>query len=211
MKKLFKITLGIFFSLLLITIGVLFVGRMSENDQNIFGYRSFIILSDSMKPTFQAGDLIFVKSVDIDTLRVGDIISYKSRNPVSFGDIITHQIIEIKPDGKQFITQGINAESSDEYVVYEDLILGKYQAKVPKLGYVIQFMQSNTGFVLMFIVPLSLMIVTEFFHFIRLLNRYKKLDQQDIIKKDEEIQAYKQKLHEIEIELQKVKDEHQSN
>jgi hypothetical protein len=55
------------------------------------------------------------------------------------------------------------------------------------------------------------MIVTEFFHFIRLLNRYKKLDQQDIIKKDEEIQAYKQKLHEIEIELQKVKDEHQSN
>ena len=58
---------------------VVSVNTFDRNDRNIFGYKMFIVLSDSMKKTdFDAGDLVLVKEVDPSTLQVGDIISYQS-------------------------------------------------------------------------------------------------------------------------------------
>ena len=49
-----------------------------RNDRDLFGYKAFIVLSDSMSATdFDAGDLVIVKEVDPATLKEGDIISYK--------------------------------------------------------------------------------------------------------------------------------------
>ena len=46
------------------------VNTFNRNDRNIFGYRCYIVLSDSMAATdFDAGDLVLVKSVDPSTLQ----------------------------------------------------------------------------------------------------------------------------------------------
>ena len=46
-----------------------------RNDRDLFGYKAFIVLSDSMSATdFDAGDLVIVKEVDPATLKEGDII-----------------------------------------------------------------------------------------------------------------------------------------
>ena len=48
-----------------------------RSDRSLFGYKAFIVLSNSMAKTdFSAGDLVLVKEVDPDTLQEGDIISY---------------------------------------------------------------------------------------------------------------------------------------
>ena len=57
------------------------VNTFDRNDRDLFGYRCYIVVSDSMSKTdFNAGDLILVKEVDPTTLQVGDIISYQSQN-----------------------------------------------------------------------------------------------------------------------------------
>ena len=71
-------------SMMLFTI--ISVSTFNRNDRNLFGYKAFIVLSDSMSATdFAAGDLILVKEVDPATLQEGDIIAYTSRDTSNFG------------------------------------------------------------------------------------------------------------------------------
>ena len=72
---------------------VISVTTFNRNDRDLFGYKAYIVNTDSMAKTdFKAGDLIFVKEVDPNTLKEGDIITYLSQNTDSFGETITHKI-----------------------------------------------------------------------------------------------------------------------
>lgn len=203
MKKVLKVSSYILFLLLLIIVVVFLVNRSSGASKSVLGYRTYIILSDSMKPEFKAGDLIFVKEVNTEDLLVNDIISYTSRDPLTFGDVITHQIVAISPDGKEFVTKGINSDSVDPYSVPEDLIIGEYKFKIPSVGYFFNFLQTNTGFILLFVFPLSLLILTEVVHLVRLIQKYKGVDANELIeKKDQELEEYKAKLEELNKKLE---------
>lgn len=99
MKKAFNITKNIFtwlvvvLAICMLIFTLVSVIILDRNDRNIFGYKAFIVLSDSMSETdFKAGDLIIAKEVDPATLQEGDIICYQSTNKESFGEIITHKI-----------------------------------------------------------------------------------------------------------------------
>ena len=68
-------------------------------DRNLFGYKAFIVLSDSMSKTdFDAGDLVLVKEVDPSTLKEGDIIAYSSQNEENYGATVTHKIRRLATD-----------------------------------------------------------------------------------------------------------------
>ena len=55
------------------------VSTFDRADRNLFGYKAFIVLSDSMSKTdFNAGDLVLVKEVDPSTLKEGDIIALEN-------------------------------------------------------------------------------------------------------------------------------------
>lgn len=61
------------------------VSTFDRADRNLFGYKAFIVLSDSMKKTdFDAGDLVLIKEVDASTLKEGDIIAYTSQNTANY-------------------------------------------------------------------------------------------------------------------------------
>ena len=81
-----------------------------RNDRDLFGYKAFIVLSDSMSATdFDAGDLVIVKEVDPATLKEGDIISYTSQNSSNYGEIVTHKIRRLTTDANGepgFVTYG---------------------------------------------------------------------------------------------------------
>lgn len=54
---------------------VVSVTTFNRNDRDLFGFKMYIVNSDSMSATdFNAGDLILVKEVDPSALNVGDII-----------------------------------------------------------------------------------------------------------------------------------------
>ena len=73
---------------------VVSVSTFNRNDRKLFGYRAYIVLSDSMSKTdFDAGDLVLVKEVkDFSSLKEGDIISYISQNTENYGQTVTHKI-----------------------------------------------------------------------------------------------------------------------
>lgn len=208
LKKILKISAYVLILCFVVIILIFIVDKSSDDKKSLFGYRSFIVTSDSMKPEFKSGDLIFSKVVDTDTINPGDIISFTSRDPKIFGDTVTHEVVRISEDKTEFFTRGINPEvygedDEDEYSVPKELVLGVYRFKIPYVGYFFNFLQTDFGFVILFVVPLSLLIITEFIHFLRLLHKYKHIDEKELIeKKEEELEAYKAKVEELSKKLE---------
>lgn len=142
MKKFFKILGNIVFVLIMIFIVVGIVGNLSgKSDKlyNIVRYRTYVIVSPSMKPTIDAGDLIFIKKVDINNLKKGDIISFKNDDIIA-----THRIVDI--DDKKVVTKGDN-NNIEDYPTDKSDIIGKFIFAIPKIGYVISYAMSPVGMV----------------------------------------------------------------
>ena len=114
------------------------VTTFDRNDRALFGYKMYIVRSDSMSATdFSAGDLILVKEVDPATLQVGDIVAFTSQNSANFGETVTHKIRSLTTDDKgqpAFVTYGTTTGTDDETVVTYSYVLGKYQKTIPGVG-----------------------------------------------------------------------------
>lgn len=153
------------------------VSTFDQTDRNLFGYKAFIILSDSMSKTdFDAGDLALIKEVDPTTLKEGDIISYISQSSGNFGKIVTHKIRQLTTNANGepgFITYGTTTDTDDEFIVTYPYILGKYRTHIPKLGQFFQFLKTTPGYLLCIFLPFMLLIVSEAFHCVQLFRKYK--------------------------------------
>lgn len=100
------------------------------------GGRPLTVLSGSMTGTYDIGDVVIVKPVDTDDLRVGDVITFQ---PVSDDpNLTTHRIIALSfgSEGKQFVTQGDANNAPDLSPVKPAQVKGEVWYSVPKVGYV---------------------------------------------------------------------------
>ena len=154
------------------------VNTFDRTDRSIFGYKAFIVLSDSMSATdFSAGDLILSKEVDPSTLQAGDIISFQSTDPDNYGEVVTHKIRERTTDengNPGFITYGTTTGENDETIVTYDFVLGKYQTKLPGVGKFFQFLKTTPGYIVCIFLPFLLLILVQGINSIRLFKRYKQ-------------------------------------
>jgi len=93
--------------------------------------------SESMEPTLYRGDLVIVRSVDVSTLRVGDIIIFNASWYLSDVPVV-HRIVQIQNVSGElhFITKGDNNAGSDEYFRLASDILAKVVGSVRYLGFV---------------------------------------------------------------------------
>ena len=153
---------------------------------SVFGYKPFVVLSGSMESEISVGDLVFVKNVDVNTLKTNDIIAFRDNENL----VTTHRIVdEIKIDNKRcFKTKGDSNNEEDEGTVCEKQIEGKYQGKIAKIGNVIIFIQKPLGFTVMM---LSILIVCIFIYFI-FSNRINKISDKEL-KEFEEFKKEKMK------------------
>lgn len=101
----------------------------------IFPVRPTVIISGSMRPVMDVGDIAIVAKVNLKHLKEGDVIQYhqvEGRIPVLHRIIKTHVI-----QGKQvFITKGDDNNSPDSLPVYPEQVVGKVVFVVPKAGWV---------------------------------------------------------------------------
>jgi signal peptidase I len=98
--------------------------------------RPLTVLSGSMEPTYDIGDVVIVRSVDTDSLQVGDAITFQavSDDP----QLTTHRIVEIAygSEGRSFVTQGDNNDVPDLAPVTPEQVKGAVWYSVPVVGYV---------------------------------------------------------------------------
>ena len=169
------------------------VSTFDRADRNLFGYKAFIVLSDSMSKTdFNAGDLVLVKAVDPSTLKEGDIIAYTSQNTSNYGETVTHKIRKRTTDANGepgFVTYGTTTDTDDETVVTYPYVLGKYQGRIPKVGTFFQFLKSTPGYIVCILVPFLLLILLEGIRCIRLFRKYKAEQQAELQAERDKIEA----------------------
>ena len=172
---------------------VVSVSTFDRADRNLFGYKAFIVLSDSMKATdFDAGDLVLVKEVDPATLKEGDIIAYTSQNTANYGETVTHKIRKLTTDANGepgFITYGTTTDTDDETVVTYPYVLGKYSSRIPKVGTFFQFLKSTPGYIVCILIPFLLLILLEGIRCIRLFRKYKAEQQAELQAERDKIEA----------------------
>lgn len=185
------------------------VTTLGRNDRSLFGYKMYIVNSNSMAATdFDAGDLILVKNVDPSTLQEGDIITFMSQNVESFGQTVTHKIRALTTDatGKPgFITYGTTTDTNDETVVTYPFVLGKYESRIPHLGTFFNFLKSPLGYFLCIFLPFMLIIIHEGLRFFRLLRSYKAAQNQGIKEERERLEQERQANAKLLEELQALK------
>lgn len=126
---------------------------------SVFGVSPVICLTGSMEDEFYAGDMIFIKETNPDTLQVGDVICFISNNTEV---AVTHRIIDIQTrNGERlFVTKGDNNNVEDRIPVKTAEIQGKYMnVHIANLGNIAMFMQTTIGMIIFVVCPLLLFIL----------------------------------------------------
>ena len=192
------------FSLGMMAFTIISVTTFDRADRSVFGYSAFIVLSDSMKATdFDAGDLVLIKETDPSTLKAGDIISFQSPDESNYGEIVTHKIREVTTDDEGnpgFITYGTTTDSNDQGIVTYNLVIGKYQGHIPKVGTFFNFLKSVPGYFICIFTPFFILILVQARNSIKLFHKYKKEQM-------EEIQAEKKSLEEERVKSQEMMEQ----
>lgn len=188
---------------------VVSVATFDRADRNLFGYKAFIVLSDSMSKTnFNAGDLVLVKAVDPATFREGDIIAYTSQNSANYGETVTHKIRKLTTDANGdpgFVTYGTTTDTDDETIVTYPYVLGKYEKHIPKVGMFFQFLKTTPGYIVCILIPFLLLILSEGIRCIRLFRNYKAEQQAELQAERDKIDAERAETQRMMQELLQMK------
>lgn len=194
---------------------VVSVNTFDRSDRSIFGYKMFIVLSDSMSKTdFDAGDLVFSKKVDPSTLQVGDIISYQSTNLENYGETVTHKIRELTKDAEGnpgFITYGTTTDTNDENIVTYSFVLGKYQMRLVGVGKFFQFLKTTPGYIVCIFLPFLLLILMQGINSIRLFRKYKKEQEAELQAERDRIETDRAETQRMMAELLQMKAQMQGS
>lgn len=132
-----------------------------ENPPSIMGYQPYTVLSNSMKPTFETGDLVIVKKLPVEKIAADDVITFRETG----NRLITHRVVEVvNQEGKRaFVTKGDNNNVKDQQVVASQALVGKQVFRIVNGGYVAKFASSPIGMLLLVILPLIGYIVLEIY------------------------------------------------
>ena len=126
---------------------------------SVGGKFPMIVLTDSMYPVIESGDLIICNTAEAEEIAEGDVISFY--DPMGNGtSVVTHRVLEIvTEDGAlSFRTKGDNNNAEDQVLVPADSLIGIYQTRIPKVGHVAMFMQTTTGLIVCVVLPIILLV-----------------------------------------------------
>ena len=156
---------------------IVFSSERNNGVPTLLGFMPMSVETDSMVPTFGSGDLIIVKQID-------DLYSLKEDDVITFYTIIegkrvknTHRITEVVVSGnsRSFKTKGDANILADEDPVTSSDIIGRWTGiRVPKMGSVLSFMRTKTGFFVCILIPLAIFFLFELYKFIAVLLETKK-------------------------------------
>lgn len=108
----------------------------------LLGYRVYTVLTGSMEPEFMVGDLLYVKQVDVNTVKVGDPITFVLNEELV---VATHRVVRIDASNQRFYTKGDANEIEDGDPVHFNNVIGVPQFSIPLLGYVSDYIQNPPG------------------------------------------------------------------
>lgn len=167
-------------------------GRINESKINFY-----TILTQSMWPNIKAGDIIVTYKTDNNVYEEGDIITFVSNDGANVGITITHRIDRVYFEDSKILyrTKGDNNNVADSKGVEPSNVIGKVVMKIPKAGYIQQFLVTKTGWIVAVVVPCFGVLV---YDLVRMFKRMmKKKSKRPNIKDDIERTLNSKELHQI--------------
>ena len=117
-------------------------------------YRAYVVQSGSMEPTLKTGSVVITQT--LPRYYIGDIVTF---SPDGGEQLVTHRIVRM--EGQNFITKGDANEDTDHWEVSPEEVVGKASFSIPFLGYLVDFTKTPKGFVVMVVIPASIIIYEE--------------------------------------------------
>jgi len=149
--------------------------------KELFGYKAYIITTDSMKPSVRKGDAIIVEKCAQEKLNVEDIVTIRNAKDI----IITHRIIDIKENTKtgekEYVTKGDNNNVEDPEVISYNQIEGKKVLVIPFFGHLLLSFK-NKMYVIILTIVIGLIVMD-------IVSKQKKKEMRREKKKNEDSKA----------------------
>ena len=98
----------------------------------LLGYSAYSVVSGSMEPALPVGSVVYVESAGVSQIRAGDIIAFDDE-----GTVVTHRVIESRPQEGAFITKGDANPSLDIKPTPYWKLIGRVKLCIPLLGRVL--------------------------------------------------------------------------
>ena len=159
-KKIVDVVLTIFVILFVLMICL---QRFSNNEISIFKYRIFTVVSGSMEPDYNIGEVLISKEIDPKDIKVGDDVSYLGNSGTFKDKVVTHRVIEIETDvdGRLvFHTKGL-ANLVEDPIVYENQIYGIVVREAKILSFVYKFVGTPSGMFIFIVIPILYIVGSE--------------------------------------------------
>ena len=159
-KILLNIVITIFIALFLL---VVCLQRFSNNRISFFNYRMFTVVSGSMEPNYEIGDVLISKSIDPSKIKVGDDLSYLGRTGDFKDKVVTHRVVDIYIDKNGeylFKTKG-TANILEDPIVYENQLYGVVVHKSIILSFMYKIVGTTTGMFIFIIIPIFYIVGSE--------------------------------------------------
>ena len=186
--------------------------------KSLGGISPLTVQTNSMSPTFEAGDLIIIKKVDPKNLKVGDIITFHTIIENEYA-LNTHRIdaIDDVEGVRSYTTKGDNNEIADTHIIADGDIVGMYAMKLKGFGKVMEFLSSSIGFLVVIVLPLLLFFIYQIYHLVIVSINLKKAiaveeaqkaaesENEDVEKKKAEAEAALEEAKRIMAEAEAMK------
>ena len=132
----------------------------SEEVPSVAGTLPLIVLTDSMYPVIESGDLIICHTAEAEDIAVGDVIAFF--DPAGNGSsIVSHRVTEVTDFKGELAwrTKGDNNNTEDMLLVTPDKLVAVYEGtRIPGFGNVALFMQTTPGLIVCVVLPMLLLI-----------------------------------------------------
>lgn len=157
MKNMFYIIVNIIVAILL-AIGILIAISLLPINNN---YKLYTVRTGSMEPTIPIGSVIAVKSQP--DYQSGDIITFLSQQAKNKDESTTHRIIskEGVVGNYEYTTKGDANDSADAEKIPQYKIIGKSLFHIPLIGYLLVYLKTLPGLILIIIIPATIIIYEE--------------------------------------------------
>ena len=170
-KKIIKIVFKILYQLLILMcillILIIVFQKVTDSNRSIGGYRIFRVITGSMEPEYDIGQVVISKEVDMNSIKVGDDIVYLGKYGDYNGKIIMHDVTAIDKDENgnnvNFHAKGLHSGSIEDPEIKPNQIYGIVKFKSTILTVLYRLATSiYSAFIIITILVLNVFLTFKF-------------------------------------------------
>ena len=121
----------------------------------VAGYRTVVVLTGSMEPTYGVGSVIYYKAQSFESINEGDVITFSVTDDSK--SVVTHRVASKDTANRSFMTKGDANSTGDTNPISYSNVKGKVLTyHLPYAGYFVQYIQN-----IWFIVPMVLILMAK--------------------------------------------------